>query len=68
MDCLAIILLFALNQYNPRENVKNKLDKWNNSNWQSSLYEPYKTIVKNDISVEINLNVVFCLNKLLQNC
>jgi len=65
MDSLAIIILFALNQYNPTEGTH---EKWSKDIWQDTLYLPYKTIVHKEISEEMNLNVIFCLNKILQNC
>jgi len=78
MDCLAIISLFALNQYftSTNKNVSLSTDeininnalKWTAENWQDTLLNPYKVIANINVADDINLNVVFCLNKILQNC
>lgn len=68
MDCLSIILLFALNQFRPIPKESNKLDVWKEYKWQKTLIHPFKSIAKSKVSYDINTKTVFCLSKLMQNC
>jgi len=70
MDCLAIILLFAFNQFRPIINEKNnpKVEMWSDQKWQKTLIRPYKSIAKLNVAYDINTNIVFCLSKIMQNC
>ena len=77
MDCLAIIILFVMNHYIPPEKFNELLektdrisvsDKWSKDRWQETIYSSYKNLANENISDDINLNIVFCLNKILQNC
>jgi hypothetical protein len=65
LDVLTIIDLFILAQYKIEGN---EFTDWTYENWQKTLLIPYKTVGNNNISQNINLNIIYNLSKILQNC
>jgi hypothetical protein len=62
LDCLTIIILYIITQYETTN------DDWNSENWQKTIFQPFKLIASTDISQHINLNIIYNLSKILQNC
>lgn len=65
LDVLTIIDLFILTQYKPSSSEESE---WDYDNWQNTLFMPYKLIAGRFISRDINLNIIYNLSKVLQNC
>lgn len=77
LDCLTIINMFLLGEYNSgkidfflRSSINRKfIEKlWEEDSWQNTIFTPFKSIAQQNISQSININIIYNLSKILQNC
>lgn len=76
LDCLTIINMFLLGEYNSgkieyfmRSSInKDLIEKhWEGDSWQNTIFQPFKAIAQQNISQNININIIYNLSKILQN-
>jgi hypothetical protein len=80
LDCLTIIDMFILTQYkcksqnnddlnNEEENSHQVFyEQWSKEVWQKTIFIPFINIASSNISQTINMNIIYNLSKILQNC